>query len=132
MTPKEDQQPMTTREELVATKPKKWGVGNRPFYDKALAALEDAHAACYEKHTDVLGMSSGPFSGVNEALGIIASLEEENQKMKHALRLASRQEVSVTVEELARFIDAQWPSPHTSVARALLAKYAITKRTTEG
>ncbi len=50
----------------------------RPYYDRAFAALQAAHDACFEKHQDVLGMSSGPFSGVNVALGIVALLEEEN------------------------------------------------------
>lgn len=48
----------------------------RPYYSRALAALEAAHKACFEHPgRDVLGMSSGPFSGVNEALGIVAELE---------------------------------------------------------
>lgn len=49
----------------------------RPYYDKALKALQEAHNACF-KHPerDVLGMSHGPFSGVNETLGIVTELEE--------------------------------------------------------
>lgn len=48
-------------------------------YNEALKALEKAHSACY-KHPDrdVLGMSHGDFSGVNVALGIIKTLENEN------------------------------------------------------
>lgn len=55
----------------------------RPHYDRALKALQAAHDACF-KHPerDVLGMSHGPFSGVNETLGIIAELEDENTKLK--------------------------------------------------
>lgn len=73
-------------------------------------------------------------------------------RLDPALRLASRQEVSVTVEELAKKIwlagfhrafgrDPTDPwenqsetakAPHRDIARALLANYAITKRTTEG
>jgi hypothetical protein len=51
-------------------------VAKRPYYDKALAALETAHKACFE-HGDrgVLGMSHGPFSGVNEALGVVTTME---------------------------------------------------------
>lgn len=58
----------------------------RPYYDRALNALNAAHTACF-KHPerDVLGMSHGPFSGVNEALGIVALLEEENQRLRKAL-----------------------------------------------
>lgn len=48
----------------------------RPEYDKALKALSEAHTACFKhKDIDVLGMSHGPFSGVNQALGIVLSLE---------------------------------------------------------
>tara|TARA_Y100001937_G_C7020474_1_gene285189 strand:+ start:285 stop:494 length:210 start_codon:yes stop_codon:yes gene_type:complete len=55
----------------------------RPYYNRALAALQAAHDACY-RHPDrnVLGMSHGPFSGVNEALGIVATLEEENRRLR--------------------------------------------------
>lgn len=54
-------------------------MSERPYYDKAREALDAAHKACFN-HPDrgVLGMSSGPFSGVNVALGIIATLEREN------------------------------------------------------
>lgn len=48
----------------------------RPWYDKALKALSAAHTACFNhEDRDVLGMSHGPFSGVNEALGIVLTLE---------------------------------------------------------
>lgn len=58
-----------------------------PLYDKAAAALKSAHEACF-KHPDrdLLGMSSGPFSGVNEALGIIMLMEEENLALKARLQ----------------------------------------------
>jgi hypothetical protein len=48
----------------------------RKYYKQAAAALDAAHKACLN-HPDrgVLGMSHGPFSGVNEALGIIAEME---------------------------------------------------------
>ena len=51
-------------------------VRDRPFYDRCLKALDEAHKACF-KHPDrdILGMSHGPFSGVNEVLGIVDSLE---------------------------------------------------------
>ena len=53
-----------------------------PYYNQAQAALEDAHKACLD-HPDrgVLGMSHGPFSGVNIALGIIAHLEDELRRL---------------------------------------------------
>lgn len=54
-----------------------------PLYNKALEALQSAHAACLNHpDRDVLGMSNGPFSGVNVALGIVARLEEENVALK--------------------------------------------------
>jgi len=56
--------------------------GKRVLYNKALKALQTAHDACFKEHKDVLGMSSGPFSGVNEALGIIARLEDESDWFK--------------------------------------------------
>jgi len=48
----------------------------RPYYSRVLRALQTAHDACL-KHPDrpTLGMSHGPFAGVNEALGIVASME---------------------------------------------------------
>jgi hypothetical protein len=53
------------------------------YYDSALKALQDAHDACLKcVDRDVLGMSHGPFSGVNKALGIIKLLEEENALLR--------------------------------------------------
>lgn len=51
----------------------------RKYYNKASAALNAAHLACFD-HPDrpALGMSHGPFSGVNEALGIVSLLETQN------------------------------------------------------
>jgi hypothetical protein len=55
----------------------------RPHYDQALEALQAAHVACLNHpDRDVLGMSHGPFSGVNVALGIIAKLEAENAALR--------------------------------------------------
>src|ERR1051326_1960928 len=55
-----------------------------PFYIKANKALDEAHKACLgHLDRDVLGMSSGPFSGVNEALGIIKKLEDENRLLRN-------------------------------------------------
>ena len=55
----------------------------RPLYNRAATALGEAHRACFS-HPDrgPLGMSYGPFSGVNEALGIIARLEDENRLLR--------------------------------------------------
>jgi hypothetical protein len=54
-----------------------------PLYDRASKALDEAHRACFNHpDRDVLGMSHGPFSGVNVALGIIAQLERENIALK--------------------------------------------------
>ena len=55
----------------------------RPHYDKAWEALKEAHAACFNHHErGQVGMSHGPFSGVNIALGIIAELEDENAALR--------------------------------------------------
>lgn len=54
-----------------------------PNYDLALEALQAAHNACFNhSERDVLGMSNGPFSGVNTALGIIYKLETENKLLR--------------------------------------------------
>lgn len=61
----------------------------RPRYDRAAKALQSAHDACFKSNDSVLGMSHGPFSGVNEALGIIAELEEENAMLRRSLEKAN-------------------------------------------
>jgi len=49
----------------------------RRLYDKASLALDEAHRACFNSpDRGAVGMSAGPFSGVNKALGIIAELEQ--------------------------------------------------------
>lgn len=57
-----------------------------PEYRRAAKALETAHNACF-KHPDrdVLGMSHGPFSGVNEALRIILKLEADLKECRSQL-----------------------------------------------
>jgi len=69
----------------------------RPLYDKALVALNGAYRACYDQpDRDVLGMSHGPFSGVNVALMIVANLEKEMiaiQKIR--LRIKSETEAAM-------------------------------------
>ncbi len=64
---------------------------NRPYYGRALIALQAAHDACFNHPgRDVLGMSYGPFSGVNEALGIVDELEAENKRLREwILKLAA-------------------------------------------
>lgn len=54
----------------------------RPVHERSEAArrardlLQAAHDACFKApHRDILGMSSGPFSGVNEVLGLIAGMD---------------------------------------------------------
>lgn len=58
----------------------------RILYDRASQALDAAHKACFH-HPDrgAVGMSHGPFSGVNVALGIIAGLEESNYHRGHEI-----------------------------------------------
>ena len=60
---------------------------DRPHYDAALTALQGSFDACYEHpKRDVIGMSHGPFSGVNVALGIVDSLERENKALRARIR----------------------------------------------
>jgi hypothetical protein len=98
MTPKEDQQPMTTREEL------------KPFVWHQLNAYEACNGTLWRTADE-------------------AAAESERAHK------ASRQEVGVG--ELAGFFVTEFPhlltmSTQIEVARALLAEYSITKRTTEG
>lgn len=53
-----------------------------PVYKAVSAALDEAHAACF-KHPDrgPIGMSHGPFSGVNFALGAVAALEKRLEEL---------------------------------------------------
>lgn len=64
----------------------------RRFYNIALAALQDAHTACF-KHPDrdVLGMSHGPFSGVNQVLGLIDELEAKLERLRFRERHLQRE-----------------------------------------
>lgn len=65
---------------------------DRPYYDRASKALDAAHKACFD-HPDrgPIGMSHGPFSGVNEVLGIVLMLEKDNQKLRqHLLALMNK------------------------------------------
>lgn len=124
MTPKEDQQPMTTREELVA---------------------------CRKQRMDQIDYSVD-LQRIIEDLCRNRSIREPQTGARHhyemavAYRLASRQEVSV--EAIAReFRSAMLDTPTDGgfnarttereriadeYARALIAEYSITKRTTEG
>lgn len=62
----------------------------RPRYNKALTLLNDAHQACFKSpDRDVLGMSHGPFSGVNEVLGMFAGIESDFKCAAAALTLAN-------------------------------------------
>jgi hypothetical protein len=68
---------------------------SQSYYDRALKALQDAHDVCFEKHDSVLGMSFGPFSGINETLGIVKCLEQEvNILEKKILELSGKKEES--------------------------------------
>lgn len=66
-------------------------MSKRPYFDKARASLDEAHKACFNHpDRDVLGMSYGPFSGVNQALGIIAELEEYKRSVGQYLSAGYR------------------------------------------
>ena len=72
-----------------------------PNYAKALEALQAAHDACFrDKSRDVLGMSHGPFSGVNVALGIIVRLEAENKRLRQVVAVYERGALSGSVLSL--------------------------------
>lgn len=61
--------------EEIASVPPEWA--DRPIYYLAWQALQAAHDACNTAPgRDVLGLSHGPFSGVNRALGYLSFLEE--------------------------------------------------------
>jgi hypothetical protein len=103
--PKEDRQPMTTREELVAC----------PFCGGRGFAAQDSlrmtwQASCTECHAGT------PNKFEDRDLAVTA----------WNARLASRQEVSV--EELAQSMPLYSDVATMNIARALLAKYSITKR----
>ena len=70
----------------------------RPYYARSLQALQEAHDACFgHPERPVLGMSRGPFSGVNEVLGIVGELEKEVDRYKSRDRL--------------RYFTENWPLP---------------------
>lgn len=83
--------------------------GDRPCYNQALEALQGAHKANFDHpDRDVLGMSSGPFSGVNVALGIVDNLERSNKtlganvvKLSTVLKSA-REEIVLAIAFLGR------------------------------
>ncbi len=60
---------------------------DRPMYNAACRALKSAHEACF-KHPDrgALGMSYGPFSGVNEALRIVDQLERRVKELERLVK----------------------------------------------
>jgi len=109
--------------------------GKRPYYTRAAQALDAAHKACF-KHSDrpLLGMSHGPFSGVNEALGIVAALEDaltdataELTRLRaevEALREAARPFaglISAFDTDIAAFLRRDQPEAAASLSNAELA-----------
>lgn len=64
---------------------------NGPKYRLALEALQAAHDACFKDQTrDVLGMSHGPFSGVNRVLGLVSEMELHEKQLEEKYKLAVR------------------------------------------
>ena len=58
------------------TKPFNFGQG--PIRLECKEKLNAAHKACFDHpNRDALGMSHGPFSGVNHVLGVLATLEDD-------------------------------------------------------
>lgn len=79
----------------------------------ARAALEEAHKACFN-HPDrrPMGMSHGPFSGVNFALGALASVGTQNSAQKATISalVASNAEMREALgpfAEIADLIDSE-------------------------
>lgn len=71
----------------------KW---SRPFYTQALKALEEAHRACFNHpNRDILGMSSGPFSGVNEVLGLFSKIEEDRAVLLTRIELLTTEVIEL-------------------------------------
>ena len=55
--------------------------------DEVSVLLHAAHKACFEApDRDVLGMSYGPFSGVNKTLGIVMVMEDRIAELEALLR----------------------------------------------
>jgi len=78
---------------------------NRPFYNSALASLQAAHDACMKApDRGPGGMSSGPFAGVNEALGIVCQLEDANLIAAEVIR-AQQLEIA-TLRNAALIVEA--------------------------
>lgn len=85
------------------------GANIRPVQQRCKAArrarelLQAAHDACFKAlDRDILGMSSGPFSGVNEVLGLIA--EMDSTLAAQAAQIAS---LSASRDGYARQSDAR-------------------------
>lgn len=78
----------------------------RPQYSKAYQALESAHQACFD-HPDrgPLGMSHGPFSGVNVALGVVSELEREITELKNTLKSFAGKTCLVSYDEATDTIE---------------------------
>lgn len=93
-------------------------VANSPLYSKALNSLRTAHEACFRSaDRDVLGMSKGPFSGVNLALGIIKNLEEKNTILKAAVLRAGSAIRADERERCARVLDRRVDSEESAAER---------------
>lgn len=93
-------------------------------YNQAREALDAAHQACFN-HPDrgVVGMSHGPFSGVNEALGIIARLEgfHDHIQAKYAegFRLVSKAEIEA-IRRVVEIANRNEYSPEGDMLRRFL------------
>jgi hypothetical protein len=69
---------------------------DRDYYRRASEALDAAYKACFN-HPDrpPLGMSHGPFSGVNEVLGMVSELERTlRQKTRDMAQLSNEMAVA--------------------------------------
>lgn len=94
--------------------------------DRAKAALEAAHRACF-KHPDrpLLGMSHGPFSGVNEALSIIAQLHASWQVTTRVCEKAQVRAEAAEAQAKAADAHAEKLDKAASELRALCDRQAV-------
>jgi len=99
---------------------------NSPYYNEAFEALQEAYDACFN-HPDrpLLGMSHGPFSGVNKALRVLARLEDE-RNAQVALRA---QDQKILAAERAKVKLLREQMEHSLAILKMCKRYGILNST---
>lgn len=64
--------------------------------------LTTAHEVCYMLKPDILSMSSGPFSGVNKVLGLVASLDFQLSQYENRDRMREIKEKQFRLHSINR------------------------------